>query len=985
MSPEEWRRIERVVDQALDLAPAKRAEYLADACGDDCALRSAVEEVLAGASGVGFLDSPAGAYAAPLISGQSADRDADDEPGTQIGPYRVLRELGRGGMGAVVLAERADGQFTQRVALKLIKRGMDSDEIHARFLAERQILARLHHPNIARLLDGGVAADGRQYFAMEYVEGTSITAHCDALRMPVDERLRLFAQACEAVRYAHNALVVHRDLKPSNILVTAAGEAKLLDFGIAKLLRDDPAGLDAHALTQAGMLLLTPDYAAPEQVRGTPVTTATDVYALGAILYELLTGRRAHRFATRTPMEVARVVCDVTPERPSVAVLHAVDDNDSPATAPSNDEIARLRGTEPARLGRRLRGDLDTIVLTALHKDATLRYASTDALLEDLRRYAANEPIRARGESFPYRAQKFLRRHRAGIAAGTALFVTLIAGVASTTWQARVARREAAKATAVKDFVISLFTASDPSESRGRDITARELLARGRLSADTGLAHEPALKAEMLNTLAGIYRELGFYAASDTLFGRAATLAASTYGAESGEVATILTGWGLTLYQSGAYERADSLLTKALAYRKKALNTPGPDAAESMANLAAVVEAKGDLDRAEQLYRNALAISRRYYGERSLKVAEDLSNLGVTLWRGGKLQAADSATRAALEIRRKLQDGEHPQFIISQHNLAGVLLALGKLDEAETLEREVVAKRRHVYPQGHNDVAIALQQLELILEARGRYEEAESTLVEALAVRRKWLGESHPETITLIANIGVLDYRMGHLAEAAAATRQAVDGFQRTLGASHPTTVTTRTNLGVILTEQGAYAEAEPMLRDALTSRRAMFGDSSAVVAQTLRHLGLWYYARHDTGQAESSFRDALRIYRQALPEGHFRTAEALTSLGALLADRGCSAEGEQLLREALAIRVKAHGAGDARTAETERALGVCLEGLRSPEAERHLVASYDALRDNRFAGRQRAETARRLAAYYDGLGRHSDAARIRRDRGSSQ
>jgi len=976
ISPEEWRRVERVVDGALDLPPAQRSEYVAQACGADHALRAAVEALLRDTPEVGFLDRPASSFVAPLISAPPNDGDnVEETPGVRIGPYRVVKELGRGGMGAVFLADRADGQFEQRVALKLIKRGMDSEEINRRFRAERQILARLHHPNIARLLDGGVSADGRPYFAMEYVDGTSITAHCDAHRLSVGERLRLFASVCDAVRYAHQSLVVHRDLKPSNILVTQSGEVKLLDFGIAKLLRDDDVDRTAQPHTQAGIWFFTPDYAAPEQLRGAPITTATDVYALGAILYELLAGRRAHRFASRTPVEVTRVVCDVNPDPPSVAARRPATES----AEPSSEEVSRARGSDPGQLARLLKGDLDTIALTALHKDPARRYPSTEALLEDIRRYQSSLPIRVRGESLGYRTGKFIQRHGVGLAAGTTLLVTLLGGLAGTAWQARVASREAAKAHAVKNFLIGLFTAADPAQSRGRDETVRELLVRGRAAADTGLAAQPDVKAELLTTLAAIYRELGLYAAADTLFRRAATLTEHVYGGESAEVASALNGWGASLLASGEYNRAESLLIRALATNRRVRGSADSATSVSMSNLAAVFEAKGRFDEAERLDREALAVSRKLYGDASLKAAEDLSNLGELLWRAGRLASADSATRAALAIRQREQPPDHPQYIISQHNFAGMLLALGRLDEAERLEREVVAKWRRVHPEGHNDIAIALQQLELILEARGRYPEAESTLVEAVSIRRRWLGEHHPETIALLANLGTLDYRMDRLPEAAAATREALDGFRVTLGPRHATTLTTENNLGAILTRQGAFVEAEPLLRDALAARRATFGDSSEAVAQTLRNIGLLYNGRHDTHRAEASFREALAIYQHVLPAGHFRIAEAMSALGALLADRGCSAEGERMLRDALAVRAKAHGAADPRTAETERALGVCLAALDQPnEAERHLLASYAALEKNQFAARQRAETARRLVVFYETHGRQPDAARFR-------
>lgn len=977
LSPEEWKRVEPLIDAALDLAPTDRARFLDTACIGDPDLRAQIERLLADGDSLKFLESPAADFAQPLLSsptGEPHDTELLDEEG--VGPYRLRRELGRGGMGAVYLAERADGQFEQQVALKLIKRGMDSEEIYRRFRSERQILARLVHSNVARLLDGGVSATGRPYFAMEYVDGQSIVDHCDSRRLGIRARLQLFTAVCEAVRYAHQNLVVHRDLKPSNILVTTNGQVKLLDFGIAKVLTEE--AVSEGTLTRVGVRALTPDYAAPEQLRGDAVTTSTDVYALGAVLYELLTGRRAHRFSERTPAEFERVVCEVNPELPSTVVTKPSVMTGG-AVGQSPGEVSGVRATDPQRLSQALRGDLDTIVLTAMQKEAARRYASVDALLDDLHRYMARLPIRARPDSLGYRTRKFLERHRVGVAASAAIAAALLVGFAGTIWQARVARREAAKATAVKDFLAGLFTASDPVYARGRDVSARELLDRGRVAADTGLSAQPELQAELLHVLAATYRELGLYGPSDTLHERAIRLATSVHGAESAEVSSIANGWATTMYAAGQFDRADSLLSRVLAIQTQRSGRDSPDAVKTISNLASIYDAKGDFAKAETLYREAISVGPRVFSPNDAEVAADLNNFGVALWRRGKIELADSMVRAALELRRKLYDPEHPSFITTQHNLASILQARGDLAGAEKLEREVVAKRRRLYPGGHSDVAIALQQLEAILTAQGRYEESESTLVETLAIKRKLLGPDHSQTTQTVANLGVLNYRMRRLPEAAAATREALAALRRTLGPEHPTTQTTLNNLGAILSEAGSLDEAKPILRDVLAFRRKTLGDSAILTAQTMRNVGLLEYRRGRYSDAETAFRRALGVYRAKLPAGHFTTADALTGLGMVLAERGCASEGEQVLREALAIRTKAHGATDIRTAESQRALGVCLAGLgKSDEAESQLLTSHAGFLANRFAAQDLAETRRRLAIFYESRGRRAEAAKYR-------
>jgi serine/threonine-protein kinase len=926
----------------------------------------------------GFLEQPALALAAPLLVEATAERSARLE-GTLIGPYRILRELARGGMGTVYLAERADGQFEQRVALKLIKRGMDSDEIHRRFLAERQILARLSHPHIARLLDGGVSGDGQPYFAMEYVDGMPLTSYCDAHHFGIGERLRLFSDVCRAVRHAHQNLVIHRDLKPSNIMATAEGQVKLLDFGIAKLVEQE--GAASTALTEVGVRAMTPEYAAPEQVRGEPVTTATDVYALGAILYEVLTGHRAHRFQRHTLDELEHVVCEEAPQAPSTAVIRTEEISLADGTRQSITPaaVSLARGTEPERLRRQLGGDLDTIVLKALQKVPGRRYSSADALLADLQRYTAGLPVLARPDSRLYRAGKFVRRHRVGVGAASGLLLALVAGLTGTAWQARVASREAAKATEVKNFVKDLFNVSTPAESRGREITARELLERGTRRVDSALARQPDVQLELLDFLGQVHRDLGYYPAADTLLRRAIDLARRLHGAGGLAEANELATWGTVLLENAEYDRADSILTRALAIQQTRGERDSV-VARTLSNLASVKAKKSNYPVAEARYREALALDRSAYGEDDPETAEDMNSLGVTLYYAGKPEEADSVERAALAILRRHYDPGHPEVLAVLHDLAQLTVARGDLEGAERLQREVVTGKRRLYPQGHPDLAISLWQLEAILEARGKYVQAESVMVETLEMRRRLLGPESPLTVALVAQLGVLDYRMGKLPEAEAATREALGSLTRSVGVSNADAVVTRNNLGAILSDEGKYQEADTLIRGALALRRRIYGDSAEDVAASLRNLGILLHREHRDREAERSLREAVVIYRKALPAGHPRIAEVLTALGTLLIDQKRFAEAEPGLREALAIRNEKLGTSDLRTAETESLLGACLAGLRrNPDAEPLLIRSYQTLRASPYSGKELNDAARRLADYYESSGRRAEAARLLR------
>ena len=428
-------------------------------------------------------------------------------------------------------AERADGEFVQVVALKLVRRGFDGDDTTVRFRRERQILAQLDHPSIARLLDGGLHTDGRPYFAMELVEGEPITTYCDRRRLSIDARVRLFCRVCDAVQYAHGRLIVHRDLKPANIFVTATGDLKLLDFGIAKLLTDDDT-VEATNLTRTGLRPLTPAYAAPEQLRGEPVSTATDVYTLGVILFELLTARRPFGSASSG---FERTSLEAEPPRPSdVAILRDHDD------APSIDEIAHARGVTPRALAARLAGDLDAIVLKALRREPQRRYIGAGALAEDLDRFLEGRPVAARPEGRRYRAGKFVRRHRVGIAVAVSLVLSLVGGLAATAWQARAKTLEAQKAEAVKAFLISIFQGADPVQAAGREITLRQVLDEGAERVQRDLAGQPAVQGELLTVLAGIYAELGVTERAAALTDQAIDIHERLHGADSGLVGTNL-------------------------------------------------------------------------------------------------------------------------------------------------------------------------------------------------------------------------------------------------------------------------------------------------------------------------------------------------------------------------------------------------------------------------------------------------------------
>jgi serine/threonine-protein kinase len=630
----------------------------------------------------------------------------------------------------------------------------------------------------------------------------------------------LFLSVCDAVQFAHQHLVVHRDLKPGNILVTGEGQVKLLDFGIAKVLEPRPSDpssrAGSEALTRTGLRVLTPEYASPEQVRGDPVTVRSDVYSLGVLLCELLAGRRPYPLADRSPRALEQAILEREPERPSTVA-------DDP------------------RVGRRLRGDLDTIVLTALRKEPARRYQTADRLAGDLRRYLEGLPVTARPDTWRYRSGKFARRNRFQLAAGALVIVSLLGGLAGTAWQARVAATEAAKQRAVKDFLIGLFQVSNPEQSRGRAINARELLEQGTRRADSALARAPELQSELLHVLGVIHRELGLYGRADTLLERAVRLARSVHGPHSAELAARLTDWGSALTRGAKFAGADSVLRAALAMRRMA----GADDSSLAETLRALGEVKAKLgrnDEAEALYHEALSMDRGRFGDEHPRVALDLSGLGTVLYEAGKLPRADSAFRAGLAIRRGALDPSHPALLTSLHDLAQVSAALGNYREADQLQREVLETRRRLYPEGHPDVALALKEMASVLQSPQRpdrrLEAAEALLIEALALQRSLLGSGHPETINTLNSLAMVRYWAGELADAERGIREVLQGWQKTLGEGHRFTLTALTTLGGILREQGRYREAEPLVRRALALRQKVLGASHGDVANSWAHLG---------------------------------------------------------------------------------------------------------------------------------------------------
>ena len=798
MSHERWKAIASLLDAALDAALEERVPLLEQACGSDVELRLQVERLLkAGEREDGPLNKSAADICGPLLDAGFGAIRLTPDIGARIGPFRITGIAGRGGMGAVFVAERADDQFRQRVALKVVRRGLDDSHLLHRFLEERRILAALEHPNIARLLDGGVTGDGIPWFAMELVEGEPIDRYCDARTLTISERLRLFLDICTAVQYAHGSLVIHRDLKPSNVLVTASGTVKLLDFGIAKLVAGAEEERDA-APTRTGQRLLTPEYASPEQLRGNSVSTASDVYSLGVMLFELLTGERPYRATRALSREVERAIVDDDAERPSTIAGKTV-----------NERAAARRATA-AQLRRRLRGDLDTIVLTAMRKDPAHRYATVERLAADVRRHLEGRPISARPQTLRYRAGRLLRRHpwRAAAAAG---FVLLLGsfGVVSSMQSARTAR-EADKARRLSGFLVNLFATPNPWNGRGAAITARELLDSGAARIDRELADQPAVRGQLLWEMGRAYWGLGLYDRSKTLLDSALAIKRRTLGNDADVASELLFLSDLT-FEHGDLFAAESLAAAALTSRRA--HARSGDAALIMP-LLYLAEARRQLDRSEEaepLVLEAVAIQRSRSGRDPLALALALNDLGHVKRDLGDYAAAESLYREALGIRRASLGDEHPDVA---NLLVNVALAAHQRGDtaAVTLFRRGLEIKRRLFGDHHPEIALDQSALAEILADRGELAAAESLYRTALQTQRAALAPAHPRIATSLAGLGRTLLEQGATAPAETAIREAIGLMERSLPSTHSRLADARSLLGACLTAQRRYAEAESLL-----------------------------------------------------------------------------------------------------------------------------------------------------------------------------
>jgi eukaryotic-like serine/threonine-protein kinase len=714
-----------------------------------------------------------------------------------IGPYCLIRKLGEGGMGQVWLAEQS-APVKRQVALKIIKAGQYDGSALLRFNLERQTLAIMDHPAIAKVFDAGSTPAGQPYFVMEYVPGFPITNYCDQHHLSARERLALVIKVCEGVQHAHQKAIIHRDLKPSNILVVEVDGKpvpRIIDFGIAKAISQQSE--DETLLTRAGGMVGTPGYMSPEQADPSilDVDTRTDVYSLGVVLYELLTGFLpfdVKQWKTKPFHEVLRQLHEDDPPSPSTRI----------SRDPASKATAANRSTDPARLASLLQGDLDWITLKALDKDRTRRYGTPSELSADIRRYLGNEPVTARPASVAYRAKKYVQRHKFGVAAVSILLLLLIAfGVMQTVELRRITRerdranRERDRATRVTDFMTGMFKVSDPSQARGKTITAREILDKSSAKIDTSLVQDPELKAQMMDVMGVVYQSLGLYSSSLPLLERAAET------------------------------------------RRRALGPENPETLASMHHLATTLLADGHYSEAEKLFRETLDSERRVLGPENTLTLLSMNNLAVILYDQGRYADAEKLDRETLEIRRRVSGPEHPDTLLSMSGLADSLSKQGRYAEAEKLDRETLDILRRVSGPDHPHTLEVMNNLALLLDVEGHYPEAEKLDRETRDIELRILGPEHPTTLLTSANLANVLADEKRSSEAEKLMRETLDIQRRVLGPEHSSTLESATNLATILDDEKRYAEAEKLQRETLAIQRRILGPDHPATINSIYNL----------------------------------------------------------------------------------------------------------------------------------------------------
>ncbi|MGA7304558.1 MAG: serine/threonine-protein kinase [Rhodothermales bacterium] len=863
--------------------------------------------------------------------------DPDADLPDEIGPYRVTGKIGRGGMGLVVKAERID--LPKQVALKLIAERWVGPQILDRFHREQSALARLQHPNIAQLLDAGTSEEGIPYFAMEYVDGQPVTEYCDKNRIDVRGRLGLFLAICDAVQFAHRNLIIHRDLKPSNILVTQEGRVKLLDFGISKLLDDE-----GQALTVTDFRALTPAYASPEQINGSSVTTSSDVYGLGVVLYELLTGRRPFLLSGKSATEIARILSQESPARPSTVVVH-------------EGEVSVQR-----TFARSIKGDLDNIVLKALEKEPASRYPSVEAFAADIHRYLQGLPVEARAATLGYRFRKFVTLHRWGVATAASILILLLGFSVAMTYLATETARERDRATLeaeksdrVLQFMLDLFEANDPAKSLGDEVTARELLERGVEHAES-LSDQPLIQAETYQVIGRVYESLGQYERAAELLKKAGLLWRSELGDNAPELAETLRLRSSALVGLRDLDGAATAAKEALQIAEKAYDPPDQSIADGLNSLARVYEVSARYDEADSLLLRSHDMLVALFGPDDERTIEALKLRGALLTSSGRFPEAETVNRAVLAWQRQHLPENHPDIAATLNDLAVSIKGQSRFAEAQPFYEEALAIQKKVLGSDDPRTATTLKDLAILHGVQGHYKVAEPYFKEALAAFQRAFGRESARTATMMTAYAVLLGRMGRTEESVAEYREALRIEEKTLGRLHPETLNARYNLGISLWQSGKRAEALDAIRRATAGMLESTGEKDYHYSDALGGLAIVESEIGQIEQAEEDARRAVALDLKYRGKDHRLYAVRLGQLGRVMLAKGDLATADSLISEAIERHTAATDESHPETLTMIDALGRTQMALgRYARADSLLLKAYK-LRNEKL-GPQHRET----------------------------
>jgi eukaryotic-like serine/threonine-protein kinase len=790
-----------------------------------------------------------------ISPGESGAAVVSAEGRVSIGPYVLIKKLGEGGMGQVWLAEQT-APVKRRVALKLIKGGLYDSAVMQRFEAERQSLAVMNHPAIAKVFDAGSTMDGQPYFVMEYVDGPTITRYCDNKKLKIRERLKLFIKVCEGVQHAHQKAIIHRDLKPSNILIAEVDEKpvpRIIDFGIAKAVSSQP-GPEQTQFTEMGALIGTRGFISPEQADPNilDVDTRTDVYSLGVVLYVLLTGMLPFDSEGGRKKSIDEVLRELREEDPP-----------SPSTKVSTEKVtgtaaAEKRGTETKQLVRLLRGDLDWITMKAVERDRARRYGTPSELAADIERYLENRPVVARPASGGYRLKKYVQRHWVGVVVGAAATALLVAFAITQAVQLRRITRERDRADRVANFMTSMFKVSDPSESRGNTITAREILDKASKDIDTGLAKDPELQGQMIDTMARVYANLGLYHQALSLQQRAVDIWTRVLGPQNSVTLSSKYFLAWDLHAEGHVADAEKLYRETLDIQRRVLGPSHPNTLRSMMNLASVLQTEGHYADAEKLERETLEIQRRVLGPEDRSTLRSMLILAGDLYQEGRFAEAEKLYRETLDIQRRVFGPEEQDTLMLTSNLGRLLAEEGRYAEAEKLHRETLDIQRRVLGPEHVNTLMTMAYLGNDLLRQSRFAEAETLERQTLEIDRRVLGPEHPLTVDSMMILSSDLAAQGRYAESEKLHRETLDIQRRLYGLEDPNTLISMGNLAEELIHDGHDSEAETLLRQALEIQRRLYGPEHPLTARSTFNLAVIAAHERHLDSAFSLLRDAV-------------------------------------------------------------------------------------------------------------------------------